>query len=909
MIFALFFILLLPVSTQATTYYISPSGSNANAGTSSGTPWLTFAYALDPTRASCGDILLLLDGTYGAGTSTGQIDLNARVCTLGDELTIRANTQRQAKIVGDGTGYTVRVRASAYIVLDGLYAVSTDNNYRPADTGELGIVISVETSNHVTVRSSVVANPNRYGNTSAYQVHTSQDVLLEDNEAYVFHRHCVLGWVSERVTVRRQYCNPRGGKISGGFSVGGMPLGSGDSVFSMYPCKDCILENAIADGTESPMYLNEMNAAFFGSIPMSGPKILGSICYKCNAGNGIYPNSRTSADLNHTPQNITIKDVAIVDWASAARAIRCSDCVNTTIDHVTVLATGTTGNGIHAEDTAFGGTAAQNTITITNSIVQGVTTTGFSVSGYNTWSGDELHSYNNGTAYSPALPSNWTNAATTDPQLGTCKLWVPAGAAAKGAGTGGSDIGATVLYRYVDGVLTTTPLWDTTTGEFPHGAATADGVNRVTSTSIDSIHTRLNVNAGGCSFPTGYGGGGGSTTVVKGTTAASGLTTTATPLVWNHTISATQDRLLVCIGLRDTANNVGSVSSIDVSGQAMTLVKRQATTVAARAVEMWSLASPTAGTRTITATLTGNITGALGRSMEFDATSGLNTAVSDVPVLGDTTLSMTAPTNTNELLVDCGVSSSSATWTTGVDQTAYASLSHATQTLRLEASTQNGSSGGVLDDSVGSSVYIAGVGVSLIPTTPDPPGTAVLTQTDYLLVYPIGTEAGALPVKYWLTDTNAKNLSIHIQPTSSVRVRAMITGSGATTSPFGVALYCRKDADSYTKAVDSFGANVFRLYGAGATPDIPSSLTPTSNRLCSASCVVGAMLRDQSSSFTVQALTIGQSIELDTVIYIIASPGVTVNCRYQKDDGTALNVYTNTATMIIDEPAAGGMGF
>jgi hypothetical protein len=44
---------------------------------------------------------------------------------------------------------------------------------------------------------------------------------------------------------------------------------------------------------------------------------------------------------------------------------------------------------------------------------------------------------------------------------------VPDGSNMKGAGADGRDIGASVLRRYQDGVLTTQRLWDPTTGAFP----------------------------------------------------------------------------------------------------------------------------------------------------------------------------------------------------------------------------------------------------------------------------------------------------------------------------------------------------------------------------------------------------------------------------------------------------------
>lgn len=897
----LLWLLLSVTSAHAATYYIAPTGSDANAGTSAGAPWLTFAYAINVARASCGDTLILADGTYGNTTSTGNLLVSGLVCTLGDELTIRAQNSRQAKILDDGTGQSARTTNSAYIIFDGLYARSTDNS--GATTSGQGEPFRVHGSNHIQIKNSMGANANRYANSHVVDVISSQDILVEDFEGYIYHRHCTMGFTSERMVVRRAYCNPRGGKISGGY---GTPVGSGDALFSMYPCKDCNLENGIFDGTTNPGYISELNASFNSSILMSGSSVLGSIGYKSNYGNGVYLASRTGADLNHTPQLITVRDVALIDWASPSAGVRVSDGVLITVDHITVLSTGSTGSGIQTDDPVVTGVGtASNSITITNALVAGVTPgNGFNITGFTTWTGDEVISNGNGLAFNPPTPSNWTNTSTAAHLMGTCKAWVPTGALGKGAGTSGSDIGATILYRYVDGVLTTTPLWDTTTGAFPYGAADPDGVNRVAGESLFDIHTRLNVNSGGCSFPSGYGGGGGLTTVVKGTTSASGLSTTATPLTWNHTISASQDRLLVCIGLRDIAGNVGSVSGVDVSGQAMTLVRREATTPAHRAAELWSLAAPTSGARTITATLTGAISGALGRSTEFDVTSGLNTAVGVAANTGST-LSVTAPTNSNELVTDCTVSSNASTYTHGTDQTGETDLSHASVSLLLAVSTQNGSVGGVMSNSTGSSIYQAKVAVSLIAGTPDPPSTATLTQSDYLFLYPTGTEAGAPPIASWLSDTNAKNLPISSRPNGYGRVRAMIEGGVATTAPFGVALFCRKNAESYTKAVDTFGSTIFRLYGPGITPDIPSSLTATSNRLCSSNCVTGAILRDQSSSFTVPALTVGQKIELDSVVVFQAAAGNTANCRYQKDDGTVFDAYANTPLITFVEDAVG----
>jgi hypothetical protein len=84
--------------------------------------------------------------------------------------------------------------------------------------------------------------------------------------------------------------------------------------------------------------------------------------------------------------------------------------------------------------------------------------------------------------------------------VGECLAWIPDDSTMKGAGKDGADIGADVRYRYVDGALTTTPLWDPATGAFPCGVQVA-GVNDRAGDSCFDVHRRFNVQTNGCSLP------------------------------------------------------------------------------------------------------------------------------------------------------------------------------------------------------------------------------------------------------------------------------------------------------------------------------------------------------------------------------------------------------------------------
>lgn len=882
------FLLVLAGQAQAEIYYISPTGSNANNGTSSSTPFLTFAYALDVTRASCGDTLIVMDGVYGdGGPSTGKLSITNRVCTLGNELIIQAQNQRQAKIVDSGTGKAVNIADSAYITIDGLYARSADNT----GTATQGYPFFTIRNTNITLKNLVARNPNRYTNTHVFAIEDSSDVLIENSEGYVFHRHCVEAWRSTRVTARQIYCNPRGGKIPGGFGLNEGPVGSGAAVVSMYPCRDCIQENTIADGTTHPMFLNEMNATYGLSTLMTGSKVLGSICYKCNYANGIYINSRNTTGLNNTPQNIVVRDVAFIDHDTFGYAIRVSDGVNITLDHISGLSVsgiGDTQNGIHTNDNVgIGSTAAQNSLTMTNILMRGYSDVGFNITGFNTWTGDEVVSFSNATAFNPATPSNWTNTSTSDPGIGTCKAWIPAGAAVKGAGTGGSDIGATILYRTVNGVLTPTPLWDPATGAFPHGADDLDGTNNVAGESLKDFHTRINVNSGGCSFPAGYG-------VSAPANPSTHVTSTGTTsTTHNHNIPVGTDRLIVCPALRDVENNVGSTTGITVGGTPMILIASQVSTpIAARAVSMWELASPPTGVQSIVASTTGAVDGMVTTSIAMEPSTVTNDNAASSGL--GTTPSTTVATSVTEKVVDCVATSDVPTLSPGAHQTYQTDNAQGTVTLRLATSDQDGADGGVMSWTIGASVYYAQVAASFNAVTA---ATNTRTVTKYRVECLRGTEAGACTP----TGTDVPGV---IATTGSARIRAEISDGTSTSLAVGMHWYCRVGADAFTRAMDTYGGTVFKHTGNFNDPDMPGSNTATTQQLSAGNFVAGSIARDESAVITIPELTSTQKTEMVGYFDFSGASGNVVQCRPQLDSGLALDAYTVTPTINLSTPSA-----
>jgi hypothetical protein len=132
----------------------------------------------------------------------------------------------------------------------------------------------------------------------------------------------------------------------------------------------------------------------------------------------------------------------------------------------------------------------------------GFTTVGFSSMGETTWGFDHCAaSTTSGVpAFSPAASPHVTSTVALDPALGGCLIYLPMASPLRGAGAGGRDVGAEVVYRYQDGLLTTERLWDAATEAFPCGAI-VPGLNDDPTQSCIGVHQRLAVGAGGCPAP------------------------------------------------------------------------------------------------------------------------------------------------------------------------------------------------------------------------------------------------------------------------------------------------------------------------------------------------------------------------------------------------------------------------
>lgn len=476
---------------SAATYYIAPNGSDMNAGTST-QPWGTWAYAL--RQLDPGDTLVAENGTYDEASEAGfpNIDCAAGYAngTATQPIIVRAEQERRAFIKNNGraAGTSFVLKNCAYWTIEGLWIENADFNDGTQDNGS---VVNISYADHIILRRLLVQKPNRYRNSHAISLYATRNSLIEECEVYSYHRHgIILRGGSSNNIVRRCYINSRDyADISGGYVS--VDSTTGDAAIINYPGSSNIIENNIAESA----YIGFETIAASQSSAYN--RFLGNIASRVAVGLHLTPQSPFTGFYvtGNTAENMVVN-------RATNTGIWFRRGINNTCDQCTVL--NGSGAGMLADRVS---SAPPGLFSFYNDN---------SLAAYHSGGGgfvmkdqfDLLLNYpnayaNKGNFYPEPTHPQITNELMIDPQLGSCIVYIPSDSPLKGAGAHGRDIGANVLYRYKNGVLSAEPLWDPETGEFSCGAIVA-GVNDRAGVSCFDVHARLNVNTNGCELPAGY---------------------------------------------------------------------------------------------------------------------------------------------------------------------------------------------------------------------------------------------------------------------------------------------------------------------------------------------------------------------------------------------------------------------
>ena len=468
--------------SDAHMVYVAPDGDDGATGTRAA-PWATFTHAL--AQLTPGTALVLLDGEYDAETTgpfRADCAADAMNGTAGAPIRVVAQTERQAWIRGDGDSPAVHVVDCEHWALEGIRAESRDREGLAVDADDE--IVYVRDSRDVVLRRILASRTNRMLPSRAFWVYRSEEVLVEECEVYDFHDVGLSVYSSDRAVVRRSLVSARGYPS---ISVGDALYPSGTASVDGY------------DGDHGGMTVQSTSGALVENVVVEGGLGFRLSTYGSSEDNAFvgcialetaYGFLATQADETTRITGTRYENDVTIGALYTGFYMRGQH--GATIAHGTVLdgdSAGYTADDPYDPD--------DGTVEIRDSLSSRNAGTGFNVKEQQSWEVRRSTTFGDGREHYD--DSNVVEPVEVDPELGTCMVYVPPTSPLAGAATDGGDVGANVLFRYVDRVLTDVPLW-TREGRFPCFGV-AEGVNDDPTTSCAGIHERLSVGTADCPLP------------------------------------------------------------------------------------------------------------------------------------------------------------------------------------------------------------------------------------------------------------------------------------------------------------------------------------------------------------------------------------------------------------------------
>ncbi len=474
--------------------YISPQGDDDNNG-SHESPFLTFSFAL--SQLSAGNTLVALPGTYGISTGTGNMDVDCRpgsfACSgnpcksgeAGSPIVIRAFEERTAHFVAEigMEEHSISLRECHYIDVEGFTVQNVDDPSGPWAN------IDVHGSSNIALRRNLLSRSNRMVNGHMLEINRSSRILVEENEFYDFHRDALIVWKSADVTARRNYANARNyADLPDGYTS--TDPASGDVAFACHHSARCRFENNISEGRTMDGISIIAGELLPNGIVGAGDdvSVVGNIVVRPNRF-AMYARSDCD-DAIDCPDEVTLSNLLIrsnLFLLSPDHNLYVRGAQSVIIDHNSSLRNSIRVD-LHADNANLDASVA-----ITNTLATDADGVGITVLQQLAWSIDYTNSFGASPEFQTGGETSGLgdNNSMIDPELAGCFHRIPQSSPMSGAGSDGSDIGANIIYRYQDGQLTNTLLWDADTGAFPCGA-TIPGVNGEGDV-CSSVHQRLGI--------------------------------------------------------------------------------------------------------------------------------------------------------------------------------------------------------------------------------------------------------------------------------------------------------------------------------------------------------------------------------------------------------------------------------
>jgi hypothetical protein len=419
------------------SFYVAPAGSNSNIGDSCARPWATFSYAMN--RLSAGDTLWLCNGTYNQS-------LNVTISgTNGAPITFKAVNDGQAVVDGQ----------------DGLvpFRLVGDTSSHLHDIQVEGIVFKNSSSSVLLIQQvdrltlkRVSGYRSADGNFHTFDLMAVNNALIEDCIASARMRVMFDILDCTYVTLRRNY-----GLLTDGVSTDQVLLG-----IQIYGSSNCIVENNLF--VRSPSSNKDLRGIQIWTHTYtpsaSNNTVVGNVVVNPTDKGYFIASADKISQGNSFKQNVAINATVECfehssDGALLVENLTCVDSSSASYAYFL--------RSYYAYYTYVSGFKVGGTIR-NSSFMGGIT--GLWWSSSDPYMGTMTNIYNNyygiGTLYAGSASAG-TGEKTLNPSYpystygNGAYLMVPS--ALKGKGQNGADIGATILYQYLNGQLTTTPLW------------------------------------------------------------------------------------------------------------------------------------------------------------------------------------------------------------------------------------------------------------------------------------------------------------------------------------------------------------------------------------------------------------------------------------------------------------------
>ena len=389
-----------------------------------------------------GDTLLLNDGVYysplyienKAGTATAPITIKA----ANDGKAIIDGSQ----ITAEWTPPVFIGNGAAYITVEGIVARNAPQSSTDSNVNE-SVVYVYGKAHDITLRR-ITAHDAAPGNNHVFYIaFGATNVLVEDCAGWGRGRYIFNAYHVSNVTFRRDWAYQA-------YTTNFSPAPR--SAFGVYGASNVTLENVIGINTiPSQTDDNYYTAAWettddATNWPINNTTILGSMFFNNCEGywvNGSAgQNTQFKDDYFEIPVNNTCRQYTTMDYG---QGLRWGSAYGGSITNSTF-----TNNNLAFFRDGAGTPPISNSVFLNNKAV---------------FQNDSGHSYsdfwNNGTLGTSLVSTD----KQVDPGYDTTTygkggyLFIPQNSPLKGAGQNGADMGANILYEYVNGQLTNQPLW------------------------------------------------------------------------------------------------------------------------------------------------------------------------------------------------------------------------------------------------------------------------------------------------------------------------------------------------------------------------------------------------------------------------------------------------------------------